>query len=431
MRAYRQLLRTPGALTIIATTLGIGIAANMVPVSFVLFARQSTRSFASASLVLAALTVGRLVFGPSRGRMVDRLGARRTLLWLLPGALATDVAFILAGRAHPQPVLLIVVAAVSGAIAAPTATVSRSVWAALLPDTGLRRTGFALMSVLVEVTFFTGPLLAGLLIAAGSPTLAVAVGAALTAAATLLLALSAAARAAEPRPATRAHGRLGALAGSGIRYVVGLSMLYGLTFGLLDVAWPAFARLHGSTAASGLFLSLFAAGAGIGGLIYGALEHRRSALALYPRVCLLAALGMAGVGVAGSVLSMSIVAVASGLCFAPISTVQTATIDEVAAEGHRAEAFTWVGSVYATGSAAGAALAGQLIAGSGERAALLAAVGATAAAWVISITLQPAPAHPTPSDSPDSPSTARQISSSVRSASSADTRGSRPNASSR
>ena len=128
-----------------------------------------------------------------------------------------------------------------------------------------------------------------------------------------------------------------------LRYVVGISALFGLTFGLLDVAWPAFARTHGSIAAAGLFLSLFGVGAGAGGLLY---------------------------------------------------PVQVAAVDEVSPEAHRAEAFTWVGTVYGVGSALGAALAGQLIVQSGDRAALIAAAGATAAAWLLATLLQARPGLP-------------------------------------
>ncbi|HEY6396069.1 MAG TPA: MFS transporter, partial [Solirubrobacteraceae bacterium] len=187
----------------------------MVPVSFVLFARAATGSYASASLVLAALTAGSLALSPRRGRMVDRLGASRAVLVLLAPGIATDIAFILAGRAHLTPILLIAVAAVSGAMAVPTGTVARSVWASLLPDTSLRRTGFALMSVLVEIMFFIGPLLAGILIAAGSPTLAIAVSAGLNAVGSVAIALAPAVRSMKPHPAPARTGRLGALAGAG------------------------------------------------------------------------------------------------------------------------------------------------------------------------------------------------------------------------
>ena len=63
--------------------------------------------------------------------------------------------------------------------------------------------------------------------------------------------------------------RLPVLAGAGIRTVVACSAGFGLTFGLLDVAFPAFARAHGSTASAGILLSAFAAGSLGGGFIYG------------------------------------------------------------------------------------------------------------------------------------------------------------------
>jgi MFS family permease len=361
----------------------------MVPVSFVLFARQATGSFASASLVLAALTAGRLLLSPRRGRMLDRLGPSRALLWLLPGATATDIAFILAGRAHPDPVVLIAVAAISGAATAPTGTVMRSVWAALLPDSGLRRTGFALMSVIGEVTFFTGPLLAGILIAGGSPTLAVAVGAGLNAGGSLVLALSSAARCVTPHPPAGQTVRLPALAGAGVRYVAGISALFGLTFGLLDVAWPAFARAHGSIAAAGLVLSLFAVGAGVGGLLYGALKHHRSAISLSATVP--ACGGRSGTDPCRRV----------GADHVDPRCAQRALLraDHHGA-GRRGRRGLTGGSPRGgvhmgrhrvwRGVGAWCRARGQLIVQSGDRAALIAAAGATAAAWALATRLQSA-----------------------------------------
>jgi MFS family permease len=78
---------------------------------------------------------------------------------------------------------------------------------------------------------------------------------------------------------------------------------------------------------------------------------------------------------------MVALAVLSGLCFAPITTCQMAVIDEVAAPEHKAEAFTWLGTLYGTGLALGAAVSGQLIASIGARAALTAACAATLVTW--------------------------------------------------
>jgi hypothetical protein len=70
--AYAQLLRTAGAPRMAASSLALGIAGTMAPVSFVLFAHRATGSFAAASLVLAASTAGGLLAAALRGRPATR-----------------------------------------------------------------------------------------------------------------------------------------------------------------------------------------------------------------------------------------------------------------------------------------------------------------------------------------------------------------------
>lgn len=77
------------------------------------------------------------------------------------------------------------------------------------------------------------------------------------------------------------------------------------------------------------------------------------------------------------------IAMISGLCFAPITTCQMAVIDEVAQPQHRAEAFTWLGTLYGAGVAIGAVVSGLLIAAGGARAAIATACGATLLAWLL------------------------------------------------
>ncbi len=382
MSAYLQLLRTPGAARLAVSWLAVAVAGTMVPVSFVLFARQATGSFATASLVLAAFTAGRLLVAPVRGREVDRSGPAAVLRRVVLPAAVTDVIFILAGSAHAPGALLTALALLSGCFTAPAAAAVRSAWAQMLPDGPMRRTGFALMSVLGEISFFTGPLLAGILIAVGSPTLAVAGAAVLAAGGTLALATAPAVHAV-PASESRGSGRLAALDGGAIRYIVAAGGLFGITFGVLDVAWPAFAHNHGSTATAGLFLSLFAVGAGIGGLLYGARQHNAPAISTYSALCLLAAAGLTPLIAADSIAVMAAVALLAGLCFAPVTTAQVAAVDEVAVPAHRAEAYTWLGTVYGAGASIGAVTAGQLITTSGEQAAFIAACAAAAAAAIL------------------------------------------------
>jgi MFS family permease len=395
-RAYVALLRTPGVPRLAGAFLALGIGNTMTPVAFVLFARAATGSFASASLVLAASTAGGLAFGPIRGRLIDRVGARSAVLRLAVPDVVTDVAFILGGHARLGAGVLVALGFVSGAVSAPVVAAVRSMWSRSLTDEATRQAGYALMTMLQETSFITGPLLAGALIGLWSATAAV-VGT------TVLAFAGAVGFVASPdagdsggsdrtggsdpargRPRRRHHAnRLPALAGRGIRTVLACSAAFGLSFGLLDVTFPAFARAHGWTAGAGVLLSAFAVGSLIGGFLYGLRSGAGPSGPRYPWLCLLAALGMAPLILEPGLAAMVALAAVSGLCFAPVSTAQLAVVDEVAPADRKAEAFTWLGTVYGTGLAVGAAVCGQLIEGSGIRAALIVACLAALTAGLV------------------------------------------------
>jgi MFS family permease len=381
--AYTKLLRSPGVPRLAFAYLALGLAYTMTPVAFVLFARAATRSYAVASLVLAAATAGGVLSGPIRGRLVDRLGPTDAVLRLVLPDIATDIAFIAAGRGHASAALLVGLGFIAGAVSAPGGAAVRSVWSQTLSETETRHAGYAAMTVIAETTYIAGPLLAGGLIALVSPTAAVATIAVLSFVGAVAFATAPGTRARRPVPPV--PGRLPALGGAGIRTVVATAAGFGLTFGILDVAFPAFAREHGSTAGAGILLSAFAVGSLIAGFAYGLRPNRTLAGRRYPRLCLLAAAGLAPLILTPGLAAMAALALLSGLCFAPITTCQTAVIDEVTEPAHRAEAFTWLGTVYGTGLAAGAVIAGQLISASGARAAIAAACAATVLAWLLTV----------------------------------------------
>lgn len=82
---------------------------------------------------------------------------------------------------------------------------------------------------------------------------------------------------------------------------------------------------------------------------------------------------------------MVLLAGVAGLCFAPITACQFAAVDELSPTGHKAEAFTWLSTLYGAGLGLGAALAGQLIVNLNTRAALAAASLATLFAYVLTM----------------------------------------------
>jgi MFS family permease len=200
--AYTKLLRSPGVPRLATAFLALGIANTMTPVAFVLFARAATHSFASASLVLAASTAGGLLFGPARGRLVDRIGPRDAVLRLAIPDIATDIGFIAGAHGHAGAAILVLLAFVAGAVSAPASAALRSVWSKTLAESDDRHAGYALMTMLQETTYIAGPLIAGAVIALWSTTAAVATTAALSFVGAVAFGTAQKATKPEPRPAT-------------------------------------------------------------------------------------------------------------------------------------------------------------------------------------------------------------------------------------
>jgi predicted MFS family arabinose efflux permease len=257
----------------------------------------------------------------------------------------------------------------------------RAVWSDLLAaDAESRQAGYALIGMLQEVAFVAGPLVAGAVIGLWSTTAAVAVTAVLTLVGGIAFATSPAARRRAPQGR---QPRAGLATTPGMLTVLMSAAAFGATFGALDVAFPAFARNHGSAAAAGVLLSALAAGIGTGSFVYGLRPPRRGASRRYAPLCGLAALGLLPLIATPGLGAMLALAVLAGLCFAPVTTTQIAVLDGVAPRERPAEAFSWLAILYGAGSAAGAALGGQLVSADGPRAAIVAACAATALAWVV------------------------------------------------
>ena len=375
MSAYLAILRTRQVPRLLLSSVAVGVAGTMTPVALVLFARHATGSYGAASAVLAAETVGGIATSPFRGRLVDRRGAARALPALALVTAAADAAFIALGVAHAPVAALAAASLVGGATGPPIGASLRNAWRELLGAGPDLHAAYALLTIRQEVTFFLGPLVAGAVLALGSATWAVAVAAGAALVGSLAFATAPAIRAQRGREVR--PSRLGALASPGLRTVVATAALYGATFGALDVAVPALAQGRHAPAAAGVLLAAFAVGVGVGGFLYGLRRSHRAAGGRYPWLGALAAAGIAPLVALPPLALFGALMVVAGLCFAPITTAQMAILDDVAAEGTRTEAMTWIGTAYGVCAAAGAAAAGSLVDTAGVRTAVAAAVIAT------------------------------------------------------
>jgi MFS family permease len=356
----------------------------------VLLGREATGSFARAGALLAAATVGGLALSPARARLVDRRGASRTLPPLALASAAGATALALAAHERAPLALLVALAFAAAACTAPVGAVMRTLFRDLLPEGPARHAGFGLMTVMQEVSFFTGPLLAGTVIALASPTAAVVALAVIALIAAVAFSSSPAARAHSGEGERDSHpSRLGALAMPGLRTLAATGALAGATFGLLDVALPAAARDAGSPGAAGALLAAIALGIGMGGFAYGLTAPRLAPGRLYGPLCGLAAIGLAPLmfetGGDVSLTALTALLVFAGLLFAPVTTCQMALIDDVVPRSMTTEAVAVLGVAYGACSAIGAQAAGALVDGAGLRAPFVAAFACMAIAATVGL----------------------------------------------
>src|SRR5688500_14023975 len=267
MAIYARVLKVPRFAVLIASTMLTRIPYAINGLAVILFLRAETGSFAIAGLAAGGLALGAGIAAPLVGRLVDRRGA----LLLMPVAIGHAAAILslwALGISGAPAAPLVACAALAGLCYPPSGSVLRSRWSEMMGgDAELLRGAFALDSVMIEVSFVTGPLITAVLVALVSPQAALAVSAALVVAGTALFL----AKLPDPRrviPHEDRLGGLGPLRSPGIRAIALSTIPFGFLIGTVEVAIPAFSDAEGSAALAGVLLAVWSAASGVGGLAF-------------------------------------------------------------------------------------------------------------------------------------------------------------------
>jgi MFS family permease len=372
------LTSTPGALRILGSSVIARLPLAMLGIALLIHAHHLTGSFAAAGLVAGAYAVATGVGGPLLGRVVDRRG--QTVV-LVPSVLVT-AGLLAVAAALPAGAPLALVIAMSAAIgfaAPPLGACVRT----LLPDLvdeDTVRVAYAVDATAVELTWVFGPPLAIAVGAVWSTGAALAAAGAVLLLGTLVFAAQPASRRWRPA-ATAERGQGGSLRAPGMRTLVSVLTATGMLFGAVDVAVPATAE-----ALAGPLLGVW----GLGSLAGGAVATRRGGGAHTPAglalmLAFLAAAHLALAAVAGSLVALAVVLFVAGSAIAPTFAGVYAMVERVAPTGTVTEAFAWLATAGAVGSAAGAAVAGNLVEQAGPAAAFVLAGIAGAVALVTTL----------------------------------------------
>jgi predicted MFS family arabinose efflux permease len=336
-------------------------------------------------LTTAAYALGEGIGGPVLGRLVDR-GAQ-TVVLLASAAVAATLLLALAIVPPATPVaLLVALAGGTGLATPPVAACLRSQLPALLEDRDLLQAGYALETSLAEVVWVGGPPLILGVGALWSTGAALAMCGLVLLAGTVGYAAQHTSRQWRPAVAVGPH-RGGSLRSPMIRTLALVLFCFGVLLGADEVAVSASAKaLEGSATAAAPLFALWGTGSFAGGLILARLGG--GAGTVVALVLWLAALTighLALIPAAGSTLTLALALVVAGAAIAPAESSVYGLVDGAAPTGTATEAFAWLATAIAVGSALGAAGAGALTDQAGPTAAYLLGGGGGAFAALIAV----------------------------------------------
>jgi MFS family permease len=378
---YRAVMRVPGVGWLLTTSLVARLPVAMANLAIILRIATATGSYARAGAVTGAYVVGTGLFGPFLGRLADRAGRRPVLLIsaVVNAAGLISLAFI---PVH-HTVVILIVAAASGASLPPVAPAVRSLWPALVPE-DLRSGIYAFDATMQEATFMVGPTLVALLSSLSGPPAALIACGGIGLAGTLAVSLhpavgtpltsdpAAATTSAPDRPARRRLLHPAGLPGLASLVIIVLVFLASIL--IVEVTVVAFAGHHHASSQAGLLLAAWSTGSMVGGFAFGARSAHAGTRVLAP-LMLAAAVGFLCLAAAPGVGLLYGLLFLAGMSIAPGFSCIYGLVGTLAPSTGSVEAFSWIASGIQIGAASGAALGGLLVEDIGTRWSFVFAAG--------------------------------------------------------
>jgi predicted MFS family arabinose efflux permease len=347
----RAVVRAPRVPLLLAASQIGRLPVAAAPIALLLFARQSL-SLAAAGLLVATYTAAMAVGAPLLARGVDRWRQPPVLYGTaaLSGAGFVTVAL---GGGH-LPVTL-AGAALAGFGTPPLEACLRALWPVLVPPPAVTA-AYALEIAVQEVLFVAGPLVTLAVVAVSGPPAALLTAGLLQLAGVAVFAGARPVRRWRAEPAPRHWAgplrapRLVAL----ILGVVGV----GAAIGGLPVVVTGYAEAAGDRSLAGWLLAAQAAGALVGGLLYT--RAGPGGPGRLPLVGAALTAGLVPLVLIPEPAAMAALLAVAGLALPPVLTAVFLAADRHAPPGTSVEAFAWIITAFAVGSAAGSAVAGAL-----------------------------------------------------------------------
>ena len=379
---YASLFRVPEVARTLRASIVGRLPIGMAMLAILLFVQGATGSFARAGAASALYVFGLAALAPFIGRVIDRVGPRPVLLTsavVYPASLLTLVALVIRGA---DPLWVAGCALVAGAMLPPITICVRTLLPRLVPEARLLQTAYSVDSALIEAVFIVGPALVALLVAFGEQASAVIMAAACAAIGSFVFVQAPTVRNWVPQRGVR-RSVFGPLSEPKLLALLGLTVLYSLSFGLFEVAVPAFALQEGKPAAAGVILALASLGSAIGALSYGSYDWSLPLARQLFLALMLMATGMLLLAPVSNVYVFGLLSIVACVPMAPVIAVQSMLVARLSPGAMLAESFTWGTTCLLGGISGGIALGGALVELWSPSLVIAAAAAASATAGIL------------------------------------------------
>ncbi|HKC27997.1 MAG TPA: MFS transporter, partial [Jatrophihabitans sp.] len=301
-------------------------------------------------------------------------------------------------RTNAPNALLVVPALVFGLSYLPIGSLVRARWSYLFDGKPELATALSVESVLDELIFVVGPLIATVLATQVEPVTVLYVGVALVVGGSFWLA---ALRGTEPPPHPRPEtGHVSALRTRGMVVITIATAAMGATFASAEVSMVAYCGQHHHRALSGVVLAAMAGGSGVSGLFYGAVDWRSDVLRRFRMQSIVFALLPIVLLAATNVATLAIAAFVLGLGIAPCLITAFGLIQQIVPTRALTEGLSWVGTGINVGYGAGAALVGGIADHHGAHTAFLVVLAASVPMGLLGLALRVEPSAVARADRP-------------------------------
>lgn len=359
---YGEVLRTPGALAFSLSGLVARLPISMFGLAIVLAITELGGSYEQAGLITGIALVAHAAGAPVQARLADRYG-QRAMLWpvltIHAAGLVTIMILTPAVADGRSQIAYIIVVVVTGFTLPQVSALVRARWARLHSTAPHLHTAYAWESVMDEVIFVVGPI-----VAVSAATAVHGLGGL---GAILIFTVAggftfAAQRSTEPAVRTRTPGNpTDPLPVLTLAWMVVAFTFMGAIFGSVEVATVAFTEAHDAKGISGLALAVFAMGSLIAGVITGAITWRSTARRRFVVGQGVLAAAILPLGFIGSIPLLLPAMFIAGFGISPTLIAGFSMVQAEVPASRLTEGLAWVSTALGAGVAVGAAVAGPVV----------------------------------------------------------------------